>query len=57
MFDSLIVNGWIADGTGNPWFQGHVGITEGRITFVMRGASCPEAERVIDAAGVTPPAA
>jgi N-acyl-D-amino-acid deacylase len=33
-FDILIKNGKIVDGTGNPWYNGDVGIYEGKITAI-----------------------
>ncbi len=51
MFDILIRDGRIVDGTGNPWFQGAVGIT-GECIKVLRGdISSVQAARVIDASG------
>ncbi|MBC8166508.1 MAG: amidohydrolase family protein, partial [Bryobacteraceae bacterium] len=49
-YDILIRNARIVDGTGNPWFRGDVGISEGRIAAVgqLRAAT---AYRVLDAAG------
>lgn len=50
-FDVLIVGGRIVDGTGNPWFDGDVGIRGDRIVAVgdLEGA---EADRLIDATGL-----
>ncbi len=50
-FDTLIVNGRIVDGTGNPSFQGDVGIRSGRIAAIghLKGRT---AARTIDAAGL-----
>lgn len=31
MFDTIIKNGRIVDGTGNPWFLGDIGINQGKI--------------------------
>ena len=51
MFDILIRDGQIVDGTGNPWFQGSIGIT-GECIKVLRGdISSVQAARVIDASG------
>jgi N-acyl-D-amino-acid deacylase len=50
MFDLLIRNGRIVDGSGLPWFRGDVGIAGGRITAVGPLANLP-AKRTIDAAG------
>ena len=49
-FDLLIINGRIADGTGNPWFYGDIAIKNGRIAEI--GSIAPDgAESVIDARG------
>ncbi len=34
MYDILLTSGFIVDGTGNPWYEGDVGITNGRIADV-----------------------
>ncbi|UOQ44196.1 D-aminoacylase [Halobacillus salinarum] len=49
MLDTLIKNGKIIDGSGNPWFYGNVGIKNGEIASV--GASTPEAKEIVDAEG------
>jgi len=48
VFDVLITNGRIVDGTGNPWYGGDVGIQEGKIAAIgdLEGA---RATRVVDA--------
>jgi N-acyl-D-amino-acid deacylase len=51
-FDTLIVHGRIVDGTGNPSYQGDVGIRAGRIAAVGQLAG-RTATRKIDAAGLT----
>lgn len=51
MFEILIKDGFIVDGTGNPWLKADVGIKEGRIAKVGRLKG--EANRVIDAKGLT----
>ena len=50
MFDVLIRNGRVVDGTGLPWFAADVGIAHGKITAVgsLRNAT---AKQVVDAAG------
>src|SRR5215472_17003018 len=51
MFDALVLNARIADGTGNPWFPGEVGITGDRIEAVGRLNGQAQAHHVIDAKG------
>ena len=34
MFDLVIKNGLIIDGTGNPWYRGDIGILDGRIAEI-----------------------
>lgn len=51
MFDILIKDGFVVDGTGNPWFKTDIGIEAGRIKKVGElSEEC--ANRVIDAAGL-----
>ncbi len=50
MFDILILNGWIADGTGNPLIPADVGVQGDRIAQVGRLAGA-QAARVLDATG------
>lgn len=35
--DLLLENARIVDGTGSPWFRGHVGVRDGRIVRIDRG--------------------
>ena len=49
MLDTIISNGRIVDGTGNPWFYGDLGIKNG--TVVSIGQEIGEAEEVIDVNG------
>src|ERR1700720_1393195 len=49
-FDLVITNGHIIDGTGSPWYSGHVGIPDGKITAIGNLAASPR-KRTIDAAG------
>ena len=53
-FDLVITNGRIVDGTGNPWYQGDVGIRGDRIVRVAaRGALADApAKEIIDAQGL-----
>ncbi len=50
IFDVLILNAKVVDGTGNPWFYGDVGIEGERIAAIgkLKGRT---AKRVIDASG------
>ena len=48
MFDLLIKNGLIIDGTGNPGFFGSVGIKDNTVTIV-RSDSGQKAKKTIDA--------
>jgi N-acyl-D-amino-acid deacylase len=50
MYDLIIRNATVVDGTGNPWFRGDVAITGTAITAVGRVSG--EAPRVIDASGL-----
>ena len=49
MFDILIRNGRIVDGTGNPWFQGAVAIEGDCVKILTGDTSAIQAVRVIDA--------
>lgn len=51
MYDLVIRNGRIIDGTGSPAFLGDIAVTDGKITKIAKevGAGCKE----IDAAGLT----
>jgi len=50
MFDTLILNGKIIDGTGNPWIAADVGMAEGKIAKVGPIGKA-EARQTIDARG------
>ena len=50
MYDLLICNGKIVDGTGRPVYAGNVAIVDGRIVAV--GEVSGEARRVLDADGL-----
>lgn len=50
IFDIVIRNARIIDGTGSPWYSGDVGIREGRIAAIENLAGA-EAKRTIDAKG------
>ena len=50
-FDVVIEHGRVIDGTGSPWYQGDVGIRDGRIAAIGELAGQP-ATRRIDATGL-----
>src|ERR687884_232981 len=50
LYDIVITNGRVVDGTGNPWFRADVAIKDGRIARI--GHIDPaQARKVIDARG------
>ncbi|MFW5433001.1 N-acyl-D-amino-acid deacylase family protein [Paenibacillus apiarius] len=52
MLDAIIRNTRVADGTGNPWFWGEIGVKDGQITHVAAPGSIDvEARETIDAQG------
>jgi len=51
MFDVIVKNGKVVDGTGNPWFKADLGIKDGRIVKVGHLDSV-KAEGIIDAKGL-----
>jgi N-acyl-D-amino-acid deacylase len=50
VYDVLIKNGQIVDGTGNPWFKADIAIASGKIVKIGRGLQ-GEAKTIIDASG------
>ena len=46
MFDIIIENGRIIDGTGNPWFKGDIGIKNGRIERIGNCKKVSAKERI-----------
>ena len=51
MFDLLIRNGTIINGTGSPSFYGDIGIKDGKIVRIGKGLT--GAKQTIDATGLT----
>src|SRR5438045_7254757 len=51
-FDTLIRNGRVVDGSGNPWIYADVGIVGDGIAFVGHAAPDVKAKRTIDATGL-----
>jgi N-acyl-D-amino-acid deacylase len=49
MFDVLIRNGRVVDGTGNPWFPADIGIRDGTIAAIGRIPDDAPAATIIDA--------
>jgi dihydroorotase/N-acyl-D-amino-acid deacylase len=49
-FDLIIRNGHIIDGTGSPWYEGDIGILNGRIAQIGHLTDA-QASRIIDAQG------
>jgi N-acyl-D-amino-acid deacylase len=54
-YDIVIKNGYVIDGSGNPWFKADVGLLNGAIVKIGKISAC-NARKVIDAEGmfVTP---
>ena len=50
MYDLMVRNGRVVDGTGNPWFRADVAVKDGRIAAIGRIED--KAERFIDAEGL-----
>jgi len=51
MYDIVIRNGKVVDGTGNPWFYADVAVNEGRIVEISKNLT-GEVVNVIDAEGL-----
>jgi N-acyl-D-amino-acid deacylase len=51
VFDTVIRNAKIIDGTGNPWYSGEVGIKDGKIAAIGRKIE-GRADKEIDASGM-----
>ena len=51
-YDTLIRNGRIVDGSGNPWYYADVGIIQDRIAFIGQAPPDAKAKRTIDARGL-----
>jgi N-acyl-D-amino-acid deacylase len=50
LFDIVVTNGHIIDGTGSPWYSGDIGIRDGKISAIGNLTAAPR-QRTIDAAG------
>ena len=48
IFDLLIKNGYLINGTGNPWFRADIGVKDGRIKSIKRKIF-ERARKIIDA--------
>jgi len=51
LFDIVVKNGIVVDGTGNPWFKADVGIKDGRISDIGK-LSSTKSEENLDAKGL-----
>ena len=51
VFDIVIKNGQVIDGTGNPWFKAEIGIKDGKIEKIST-THFGQGDRVIDAKGL-----
>jgi len=51
VFETLIKNGLVIDGAGNPWFRADIGVSEGKIVQIGRLGNV-KAEVVLDARGL-----
>jgi len=52
MWDYLIKNGFVVDGTGAPWYRADVAIANGKIADINTHLSASMAENIIDAKGL-----
>ena len=52
MWDYLIKNGYVVDGTGAPWFKADVALAEGKIADINRRLPASKADTVLDARGL-----
>ena len=50
-FDLVIKNGKIIDGSGNSWYYGDVGVSQGKITFMGKKENY-DAKKIVDAKGL-----
>lgn len=52
MWNYLVRNGFVVDGTGSPWYRADVAISEGRIADIGTKFPTSKADAVIDAKGL-----
>jgi len=52
LFDVLIKNGHVVDGTGNPYFKADIGISGGQVIRIERDIDAAATQHVIDADGL-----
>ena len=52
MWEYLIKNGYVVDGTGAPWYKADVAIAQGRIADINRRLPASKADTVLDAKGL-----
>ncbi|NIU85571.1 MAG: amidohydrolase family protein, partial [Candidatus Korarchaeota archaeon] len=51
LFDVVIKNGCLVDGTGNPWFKADIGVKNGKVSEIGELHSA-DANRIINAKGL-----
>ncbi len=51
VFETLIKNGFLIDGAGNPWFKADIGISQGKIAEIGR-LNKTSAEKIVNARGL-----
>lgn len=51
MFELVVMNGRVVDGTGNPWFKADIGVADGKIARIG-SISAEESQGVVDAEGL-----
>ncbi|MEM2922549.1 MAG: amidohydrolase family protein, partial [Candidatus Bathyarchaeia archaeon] len=52
MYDYLLKNGFVVDGTGAPWFCADVAVKEGKIAEICKGIPASSADHVINVKGL-----
>jgi N-acyl-D-amino-acid deacylase len=51
LFDVVVKNGYLIDGTGNPWFKADIGVKSGKV-LVIGNLGSEDANRIINAKGL-----
>ncbi len=53
MFDILIKDGMVIDGSGNPWYKADIGVKQGKIVSIAHSLEDDHAKEVVNASGLT----